>query len=103
GGMMAGRYSVGQSPLPLRVGNTSPPTTLDSAPNFKSIEQARAAQEQAQVMYSTATAFLAQQDTSAHSTDTPAAMRNRLAALDRTRDVLGEALNAAPYDPVING
>jgi hypothetical protein len=33
----------------------------------------------------------------------PAAMRTRLAALDRTRRVLGEALKQAPYDPVING
>ena len=30
-------------------------------------------------------------------------MRTRLAALDRARDVMGEALNEAPYDPVING
>jgi hypothetical protein len=30
-------------------------------------------------------------------------MRTRLAALDRTRQVLGEALNQAPSDPVING
>jgi hypothetical protein len=29
-------------------------------------------------------------------------MRARLAALDRTRDAMGEALNEAPYDPVIN-
>ena len=35
--------------------------------------------------------------------ESPAAMRTRLAALDRTRRVLGEALNEAPYDPVING
>ena len=30
-------------------------------------------------------------------------MRTRLAALDRARDVMGEALKTAPYDPVING
>jgi hypothetical protein len=30
-------------------------------------------------------------------------MRTRLAALDRTRQVLGAALNDAPSDPVING
>jgi hypothetical protein len=30
-------------------------------------------------------------------------MRTRLAALDRTQQVLNQALNEAPYDPVING
>jgi hypothetical protein len=30
-------------------------------------------------------------------------MRARLAALDRAQDAMGEALNQAPYDPVING
>jgi hypothetical protein len=30
-------------------------------------------------------------------------MLTRLAALDRTREVLNQALNEAPYDPVING
>ena len=30
-------------------------------------------------------------------------MRTRLAALDRTRQVMGEALQDSPYDPVING
>ncbi len=30
-------------------------------------------------------------------------MRTRLAALDRTQQVLNQALTEAPYDPVING
>jgi len=30
-------------------------------------------------------------------------MRTRLAALDRTQQVLNQALTQAPYDPVING
>jgi len=102
GGMMAGRYSAGGSVFP---GEVMPQRTasIDSVPSFKSIDDARTAQIQAQSIYQTATAFLAAQDTSANAVDSPSAMRTRLAALDRARDVMGEALNDAPYDPVING
>src|SRR6185295_17647630 len=103
---MAGRYTAGLSPLPIQEAAQAPANTTanpDSAPTFRSIEDARAAQAQSQVTYQTATAFLAQQDTAGHAVDSSAAMRNWLAALDRARDVMGEALNAAPYDPVING
>jgi len=75
----------------------------DSLPHFRSVDDARAAQTQAQVLFQNATAFIAQQDTTTPPAESPAAMRTRLAALDRTRRVLGEALNEAPYDPVING
>jgi hypothetical protein len=102
GGLMAGRYSAGGSVFP---GDVLPRQTasVDSMPSFKSIDDARVAQAQAQSIYQTATAFLAAQDTSANAVDSPSAMRARLAALDRARDVMGEALNDAPYDPVING
>ena len=102
GGMMGGRYSAGGSVFP---GEVLPQRTasIDSVPSFKSVDDARVAQAQAQSIYQTATAFLAAQDTSANAVDSPSAMRARLAALDRARDVMGEALNDAPYDPVING
>ena len=100
GGMMAGRYSAGGSPL-ANV-STSTVASTDSAPTFKTIEEAVAAQNRAQLTYQTATAFLAQHDT-ANSAETPATIRARLAALDRTGQVLSEARNESPYDPVING
>ena len=105
GGMMAGRSSVGAPPIPFGDSNTVAVVTpsTDSLPHFESIEQARAAQAQSQLLFQTATSYLAQQDTANHSADTPSAMRTRLAALDRAREVMGEALNEAPYDPVING
>jgi hypothetical protein len=106
GGMMAGRYTAGAPVLPLndRPTNTSTAAVVgDSTVHFASIEEARAAQAQSQLVFQTATAFLAQQDTTDHASDTPAAMRTRLAALDRVREVVGKALNEAPYDPVING
>jgi hypothetical protein len=94
GGVGAGRYSVSASR------NTA---AADSVPTFRSVDEARAAQAQSQFVYQTATAYLAQRDTGSLATDSPSAMRARLVALDRAREVMGEALNDAPYDPVING
>lgn len=105
GGMMAGRRTAGAPMLPIktRAATTPAASPIDSTPAFTSVEDARVAQERSQVLYQTATAFLAQNDTVGHVIDSPSTMRTRLAALDRARDVMGEALDAAPYDPVING
>src|SRR3954469_2309366 len=106
GGMIGGRLSVGASALSLtetsKISQTAS-VNSDSVARFHSVDDARAAQTQAQVLYQNATAFIAQQDTLTAPAESPAGMRTRLAALDRTRRVLGEALNQAPYDPVING
>lgn len=98
GGMMAGRFTAPDSSM----APTSAVATADSVPSFTSVEDARATQAQSQLLFQTATAYLAQHDTGSFS-DTPSTMRARLAALDRAREVMGEALNDAPYDPVING
>lgn len=103
GGMMAGRYTAGAAVLPLRNSASAPAPIADSVPHFASIEEARAAQAQSQLMFQTATAFLAQRDTTNGVSESPATIRTRLATLDRVREVVGEALNDAPYDPVING
>lgn len=104
-GMVAGRITAGASPLPLteQPSLTTASVSTDSTPHFRSIDEARAAQAQSQFMYQTATAFLAQRDTANRAPENPAAIRTRLAALDRTRQVLDQALDEAPYDPVING
>lgn len=104
GGMMAGRFTAGASVLPL---NEAPApvaaaTPADSTLHFASVQDARAAQERSQVVYQTATAFLAQRDTETKTVETPSAIRARLAAIERTNDVMGEALKTAPYDAVIN-
>lgn len=104
GGMMAGRYTAGASVLPV---NDSKPAGLtamgiDTTPRFKSVADAQQIQAQSQALYETATAFIAQHDTSAH-VDSPSSIRTRLAAIEQTQDVMGEALKKAPYDAVING
>jgi len=104
GGMMAGRLTAGAAVLPLPNSvNRQASATSDSVPRFTSVEEARAAQAQSQLTFQTATAFLAQQDTTNGVAETPAGIRTRLATLDRVREVVGKALNDAPYDPVING
>jgi len=67
-----------------------------------SVDEARALQARSQTLYQAATAFLAQHDSTSPAADTPSAMRTRLAALDRVRETMGQALDKAPYDPVIN-
>ncbi|MEO7084100.1 MAG: hypothetical protein ABI442_21655 [Gemmatimonadaceae bacterium] len=95
-GTMIGRVSAGASMLPVAAKSTA------DAPRFASVDDAKAAQAQSYSLYQTATAFLAQRDTARLAPNSPGAMRTRLAALDRANAVMGEALNEAPYDPVIN-
>ena len=102
GGAVGGRMSAAVS-FPAAAPATSRVALADSAPRFKSLDEARAAQTQSQIVYQNATAYLAQNDTTSPVIEGPAAMRTRLAALDRTQQVLNQALSKAPYDPVING
>ena len=102
GGAAAGRVSAGVS-FSAAAARSSGPAQVDSSPRFKSLDEARAAQTQSQVLYQNATAYLAQYDTTSRVIESSSAMRTRLAALDRTQQVLNQALTEAPYDPVING
>lgn len=116
GGMMAGRVSAGESPLPQRssgggtpatrpnpVGERAAPLTSDEiTAAFASPAEALEAQRAAELTYQQASAFLAQFDSAALG-DTPDSYRIRLAALDRVGRTMREALQDAPFDPVING
>jgi len=102
GGAVGGRMSARLSG-PGVSGSSVGLAQIDSAPRFRTLDEARSAQTQSQVLYQNATAYLAQHDTTGHVIESPASMRTRLAALDRTQQVLNQALNEAPYDPVING
>jgi hypothetical protein len=110
GGMMAGRYSAGATLLPSDLGgpsasvaNADSSATMDSLARFASLDEARQAQARAQLAYQSATAYIAQNDTAGRAPESPGAMRTRLAALDQAYRVMGQALDEAPYDPVING
>jgi hypothetical protein len=103
GGAAAGRLSAGASFSSAPTPATGRVASVDSAPRFKTLDEARAAQTQSQILYQNATAYLAQYDTASRVIESSAGMRTRLAALDRTQQVLNQALSKAPYDPVING
>ena len=102
GGLVAGRASARFS-LSTSASSSASVSQVDSTPRFRSLDEARAAQMQSQILYENATNYLAQHDTTNRVMESPAAMRTRLAALDRTQQVLNQALNEAPYDPIING
>ena len=103
-GGVAGRTLVGaRADVPTTTSSTVADAHGRFGSAFRTVQDARSAQTQAQALYQTATAYLAQQDTTGQANESPSAMRARLAALDRARDAMGEALNEAPYDPVING
>ena len=108
GGAVMGRASTGASLLPEGVlgapagreiarepfGEEGIPTT------FASVEEAQRYKDLYEVAYRSAVSYLASNDSVARGT--PAAMKARLAALDRVSRTMSEALRDAPYDPVIN-
>jgi len=114
GGTVFGRYTAGAAPLPgFSAGQAATTATAAAAtqtaaigdsvgPTFRTVNDARAARTHAQLVYQNASAFLAQHDSAASGSESPMAMRTRLAALDRVSHAMREALNDAPYDPVIN-
>jgi hypothetical protein len=111
GGAVLGRFSAGASAIPggmtnNRVG-TSPvdvsAVSPDSLPTtFASIEEATRWRSAYADAYQRTVTFLAANDSAARQAETPAVMRARLSALDRVSRTMREALNDAPYDPVIN-
>lgn len=107
-GSVIGRASAGASLLPGGLtGDAAAQTAripdLDSVPTaFASVEEANRFKDMYADGYQAALSFLAAHDSAAQPTETPAVMRARLAALDRVSRTMREALNDAPYDPVIN-
>jgi hypothetical protein len=100
GGALLGRVSAGASPVPgdaetARVARDTLPTS------FASVEEAMRLKSAYRDGYQRAVSYLAQQN-SEQSVETPAVMRTRLSALDRVSAITREALNDAPYDPIIN-
>jgi hypothetical protein len=115
GGTAIGRISAGASPISFGPAAAREPRPAHTAiavvdtrmrddallPEFKSVAEAVAALRRYEVAYQHAAAYLADRDSTAR-VDEPAAVRTRLAALDRAGRAMGEALRKAPYDPVIN-
>ena len=105
GGAMLGRFSAGAAAIPGGLTGVVPQTanvSMDSLPTtFASVEEANQWKTAYANGYQSALSFLAAND-SARPVETPAVMRTRLSALDRVQRITREALNDAPFDPVIN-
>jgi hypothetical protein len=113
GGALLGRISAGASPLPGSVtgvgGSEDTPVTSaawippDSLPTkFASVDDAARWKGFYADAYQSAVSFLAANDSVGRPVGTPAVIRARLSALDRVTRTMREALNDAPYDPVVN-
>jgi hypothetical protein len=105
GGALIGRASAGRPLIPGgltgRDASDVALASLDSLPTtFTSVDDARRWRELYANAYQSTVTYLAANDSSA--SETPAVMRTRLSALDRVSRAMREALNDAPYDPVIN-
>ena len=110
GGALIGRASTGAPILPDGVLGTESeqvagrnPFSANQIPTpFASVEEALQGKAAYATAYQNAVSFLAANDTGSRPTTTPAVMRARLSALDRVSRTMRDALNDAPYDPVIN-
>lgn len=121
GGAILGRYSAGTQvlsssndvaqPTQGSVSQTAAtPPTLGIPPEgvaagvtrFGSTVEAATVLARAAQEYQAALAYLAQRDTLSHSSDSTQVYRTRLAALDAVANSTKQAMEAAPYDPVIN-
>ena len=109
GGAVLGRASAVEGPLAIPTatadagaGSRRADDVLALIPDYRTAAEAEAALARYETAYQHAAAYLAGNDTSA-SIDGAAAYRTRLAALDRTTRTMREAMEQAPYDPVITG
>lgn len=115
-GIAAGRMSAVAGPLAVgapeaqvvvgdgRVagGDVSQLTADELIPTYATVAEAEAALERYEVAYQHAAAYLAGSDTS-DRLDATEDYRTRLAALDRAGRTMREAMEKAPYDPVLTG
>jgi hypothetical protein len=97
GGAIAGRWSA--TPAVQTAANA--PSIFDSI-TFKDAADANAKRVMFERLYQQASSYLAGLDSATYTSESPSAIRTRLAALDRVDEVVRAALNEAPYDPVIN-
>lgn len=114
-GITVGRASAVSGPLAVvPAGAVATATLQDSSaeagrstaeelvPDYESVAEAQAALARFEVAYQHAVAYLADNDATAQL-DAPEDYRTRLVALDRAGRTMREAMEKAPYDPVLTG
>ena len=98
--LVAGGVAAGRVTAP--AASATAVASSDTAPVFQTVADARAAAARSQNIYQASLAYLAVNDTAAAPATSPAALKTRLATLDRVSRIVGAALEDAPYDSVIN-
>ena len=107
GGVALGRFSAGAPAIPGGMTGAATQTAnakavIDSLPtSFASVDEANRWKSAYANAYQSTVTFLAANDSSG-TVETPAVMRARLSALNQVNRTMREALNDAPFDPVIN-
>lgn len=116
GGVVAGRATAVAGPLAVARSDFRAPAATPAAGtggevaalpagfagDYASVEDARAALERLEIAYQHTAAFLAERDSTTRL-DAPDGYRARLAALERAGRTMREAMEEAPYDPVLTG
>jgi hypothetical protein len=103
GGVAAGRFSARSSAGQAAGGAVDPlAIAAEPAPAFRTVAEAQAFAARSQNIYQASMAFIAAHDSTGIATSTPASIRTRLATIDRVSQIVGAALEDAPYDSVIN-
>jgi hypothetical protein len=100
GGAAIGRLSAGAQSREAGAGQVA--LTTGVVPTFRTVAEAQAVASRSQNVYRASMAFLASHDASSLAISSPAAIKSRLATLDRVSQIVGAALEDAPYDSVIN-
>lgn len=105
GGFTLGRVSTGVGtamPVAHQAPSADPRSPNAALPEFTSVTDAQAALARHSAAYQQAAAFLAEHDPTAWL-DAPEDYRTRLIALERAGRTIREAMEEAPYDPVLTG
>jgi hypothetical protein len=100
GGIAVGRVSAGEPVVPWGSA-VAAGESLDVPASFATRDDALDALYRADSAYQQALQYLAELD-AANLPQRPAALRERLAALDEVASTTVRALNETPYDPVLN-
>ena len=106
--LMIGSAAVGRISAAVPFARSSAPPSDSVAindvavPTFQNVAEAQSLAARSQSIYQASMAYLAAHDTASLTTSTPAAIKTRLATLDRVSQIVGAALEDAPYDSVIN-
>jgi len=106
GGVAYGRFSARTLAAPEGASTTevsAMPVANGAPAEFRSVDEARAAKAQYELLYQSAALYLAEHDTTEYGPTSPAAIRHRLATLDEVGATVRQALRESPADPVING